>query len=309
MESSNVSGFILAKVKLFDDQLILNGGVRYDDYTLSYQGNDQKIDNTSYSLGARWNALDWLSFKANYGTSFKIPNAQQMAGYRYGSEIVLGNANLDPERGRGWDAGFEINYKSAKLELNYFENEIENQIKRDDIDFNLLTYVTTRKFVNSSGTSLYRGLEGNASIDIGEFFEWPFQLRPYVSFTHIFQNEDGNGDTIRYVRNLEMAYGLNFNYPEIGLTADLRFIYLGHMMETDFIHPIYDANYNNSAKRRTGGDTTVDFYITKTIWDWEEGGKLSIKGSVKNLMNVNYDTYYGYPSPGRSFYIGLRYDF
>lgn len=303
-ETENLAGFAIAKIKLFDDFLILNGGIRYDDFTLKFQGNNKKMDNTSYSLGIAINPTDWLKLRANYGTSFNLPTPLERAGFNADGYRYYGNPDLDPQHGRGWDAGFDLNYKSFKASFSYFETAISDYITRVPISGG-------SKYVNLSGESLLRGIEGNASVDIGELFDWPFQLRPYVNFTHLFQAETASSEIITGVRNLELAYGLNFNYPSIGLTADLRFIYLGHMMENDtFDWTRNSQKYDgHTTRRRTGGDSTVDFYITKTIWDWEEGGKLSIKGEVRNIMNVNYDSVYGYPQPGRSFYVGLRYDF
>ena len=52
-----------------------------------------------------------------------------------------------------------------------------------------------------------------------------------------------------------------------------------------------------------------DFFIKKTLLETGEKGRLSIKGEVLNIFDEEYSTIYGYPMPGRSFFVGLRYDF
>ena len=223
-----------------------------------------------------------------------------MGGYIYDYVTTYhGNFDLKPEKGRGWDTGFEVNYQGFNLGLTYFETYYDNKIITED----LTGMWTDYQYVNVS-EALYRGLEGQASVDIGTFFDWPFALRPYLNFTHILQADDSEGERIPGVRDWEMAYGLNFSYPDIGLIADLRFVYMGYKDEN-----VYNSNTSQSETKRTGGKTTADFFIQKTILDFEDKGKLSIKGEIRNIFNTYYEPIYGYPQPGRSFYVGLRYDF
>jgi vitamin B12 transporter len=54
--------------------------------------------------------------------------------------------------------------------------------------------------------------------------------------------------------------------------------------------------------------TVASLTITKTLLSSDRYGKLSLKGDFTNLFNADYDYVKGYPMPGRSFYLGLRYD-
>ncbi|MBQ4567458.1 MAG: TonB-dependent receptor [Desulfovibrio sp.] len=293
-ETDNYAGFLLAKLNLFDEMLILSGGVRYDAYELKAGNKSRDLDNTSFSVGAAFNPWDWLTLRANYGESFRVPTGLETLGYALPEWYMVyhGDIDLKPEKGRGWDAGFEVNFKGLTAGLTYFETRYDNKIIAEPVP-NTWDY----QYVNKD-ESQYRGLEGQASFDLGTFFDWPFTLRPYLNFTHILQADDNQGERIPFVRDWELAYGLNFSYPEYGLIADLRFVYMGYMDET----------YSGETKR-TGGKTTADFFIQKTILDFEDKGRLSIKGEIRNIFNTYYETKYGYPQPGRSYYVGLRYDF
>lgn len=294
----NMAGFLLGKAALFDERLILSAGLRYDDYTLTFEGNKRDLDNTSFSLGAAWHALDWLTFRANYGESYRVPTGMEVAGYitPYGS-VYDGDPNLKPEKGLGWDTGLEVNYKTLNLGLTYFQIDYKNKIATRPDGWNY-------RYYNIGGTTKYRGLEAQASVDVGEYFEWPFMLRPYLNLTHLFTYKDASGKPLQNVRDTDFAYGLNFQYPSIGLEADLRFLYFGHQRENHFDMVTYQTE-----EVRTGGFTTADFYISKTLWEWERAGTLKVTGEVRNIFDKEYATILGYPMPGRSFYLGLRYDY
>ena len=299
-EYGNTGGFLLAKAGLFEDKLILSAGLRYDDYSFKFEGREKNLDNVAPSVGLAWHALDWLTFKANYGEAYRIPYAMEVTGYDPGwGPVYHGNSSLKPEKGLGWDAGFEIAYKAFNLGLTYFQTDYKNKIATRPFGVG-----GDMQYYNISGTTRYRGIEGQASVDVGRFFDWPFMLRPYANITHMLQYDDDSGNKLQYVRNTDLAYGLNFQYPSIGLEADLRFTYFGRQKESKF-----DRNLWISEEITTGGATTADFFIRQTIWDGKNAGKLSVMGEVRNIFDKNYATVYGYPMPGRSFYIGLRYDY
>ena len=54
--------------------------------------------------------------------------------------------------------------------------------------------------------------------------------------------------------------------------------------------------------------TVASLTITKTLLSSDRYGSLSIKGDITNLFNADYAYVKGYPMPGRSYYLGLRYD-
>ncbi len=294
----NTGYFLLAKLAFFEESLIISGGLRYDDYTLKAQGKDDDLDNTTPSVGIAWHALDWLTLRANYGESYRLPTTQEFLGFPAWGYI--GNSNLKPEKGQSWDAGFEINHQGLNAGLTYFQTHYKDKIAAQPIPG---TYDS--QYVNLGGTTKYRGLEFQAGYDLGGLFDWPFMLRPYVSLTKMLQYDDQNGNKLKNVSDLDLAAGLNFEYPEIGLSADLRVIYYGEQNQTDFTET--SPTYYQTV--RVGGKATVDLYVSQRIHAWEDGGALSVKAEVRNLFDIDYETINDYPMPGRLFYLGLRYDY
>ena len=295
----NTGAFMLAKLAFFEENLIVNGGLRYDDYDLKFEGQKDRLDHTTPSLGIAWHSTKWLTLRSNYGKSFRIPQAQELIGFNNGWSTYLGNPDLEPEKGETWDAGFELDYKAMNFGLTYFQTDYKNKIASRPV---LGSW--DQQYYNIDGKAKFRGLEGQASYDLGEALNWSFMLRPYLNITHLMNYEDNEGTKVPNVSNVNLAYGLNFQHPEMGLDVDLRFTYYGNRYDTEFDPVTYASN-----TKKTGGDTTADLFVSKTIHAWEDIGTLSVKGEMRNLFDANYDTVLGYPQPGRTFYLGLRYDY
>lgn len=295
----NLGAFALAKIGILDDLFVLSGGLRYDDYTLKVDGQSDGYSRTTPSVGVAVNPFEWMTLRANYGESFRIPQPVAVLGFYDGMTNYLGNPDLDPEKGKTWDVGAEFRHGSLHAEVTYFQTRYEDKIAAVSVPG------WNKQYQNLPGTSKIHGLELEAGYDLGELFEWPFMLRPYVNLTRLFKYEGPDGAHLLDISSTSISYGLLFNHADLGLEVDFRLIYFGkqHVENFDYTSP----NYGNI--ERTGGDTTADLYITKTIGNWENGGRLSLRGEVRNLFDTYYETIQFYPMPGRSFYVGLRYDF
>ncbi|MDR3074218.1 MAG: TonB-dependent receptor [Deltaproteobacteria bacterium] len=302
----NLGLFMLAKLSLFDDRLIFSGGLRYDDYTLKVRGGntDKDMNHTTPSAGVAWHATDWLTLRGNYGESYRIPDAVGLVGFS-GMFTYIGNPGLKPEEGKSVDAGFEIDHKHLNLGLTYFQADYKNKIVTG------YTPSWDIQYDNLDGVVRLRGIEGTASYDLGAALDWPVRLRPYVRFTRMTErgnktarrNTDGN--TVLNVSDLDLAYGLNFQYPEFGFEADVRFTYYGRQKMTDF----NAANPTNGQVVSIGGATTADLFMSQRISAWDDAGTLSVNAAIRNIFDEKYALVKDYWQPGRSFYLGLRYDY
>ena len=229
--------------------------------------------------------------------TIKVPVGMQVMGYSGWYAQYDGNGSLKPEEGRGWDIGFESEWQGLKLSAAYFQTDYKDKI----IDVALGN--GHHQFQNSGGTSRLQGIEASGSYDLGQAFSWNFSLMPYVNLTHMIKADDKDGHKLPHIRTNIIAYGLRYDHPAHGLNVDLRLLYLGHQSEK------YNDAFYASQTLRTGGETTADLHITKTIWERRDGGRLNVKASLMNIFDKNYMAYYGYPQPGRTFYVGLRYEY
>lgn len=295
-EQENTAEFGLLKLAFFDEKIVLTGGIRQDVYKFKVKNSQRSLNNTSLSSGIALNPWNWLTLRASLGESFKVPSGLAILGYSAGINEVIGNPDLKPEKGLGWDTGFDIHYSGLKMGLTFFSTEYHDKIIIDKKSLKT-------RYVNEDGKSFFNGLEGNISLDLGEFFDWNFTLAPYFNFTKLFNFNDAEGDRIYNVRDFTGSAGINFNYLEWGTNLDFRLNYLGYQKEQ-----IWNG-FIREKDKRTGGKTTIDIFASQTVYEWKDGGKLALKGEIRNLANEKYAYRYDYPMPGRSFYIGLRYDF
>jgi vitamin B12 transporter len=315
-ENDNLGVFALAKIALLDDRLIVNAGVRHDAYRLKTRGDEsgkKNLERVVPTFGVAVHPTDWLTLKGNYGESYRVPGALELLGFSataWGGSTTLPNPDLKPEEAKSWDLGFAIEHKSLQFGLSYFETEYKRKI----VTAPRLNWLDPAQYVNADGKIWYKGFEGYASYDIGEAFDWPVKLRPYVNFTALTErkasrgsqwaSEAGLGNKVPNVSDLDVGYGVNFSHPGIGFEADLRFTYMGHQ----YNYADHDPVTNGAIYKRNGGTTIADLFLSQKIHSSDKG-TFSAFGEIRNIGDVRYDAFLGYPQPGRSFFVGLRYDF
>jgi vitamin B12 transporter len=297
-EYDNPAGFLLAKARLFDQHLIISGGVRYDEYEVDMKGDGGKEsdDNTSPQVGVSYLLTEWLTLRTNYGEAFRMPTAQQLAcdmnmwGVHY-----VGNPNLKPEKSETYEGGLDFSYASFNAGLTYFHTDFKDKIEE-------YTTGTGDTSYRNLGKAEMEGIEGSFSYDIGSLFSWDYQVRPYVGFTCLtkYRDKEANED-LKYTSDLNMSYGITVSDLE-GFSANLNLAYTGKQDITDYEGGTY-------ATITKGSFTVANLTVSKRILNTEKYGRVTIKGEIQNLFDKDYEYAQGYPMPGRAFFLGVRYDF
>ncbi len=301
----NVGVFVLGKLHLLEDgRLTLSAAGRYDMFkvdldtefgigTPAARTRNIKADMESFvpAFGMAWNPWDFFKVRANYGEGFRSPTPRELGGvYSMGSNILyVGNPDLKPEKSRTWDVGVDVNHGGIKASLTFFDTRYRDMIatlpKNADNE---------RVYANLESAHV-QGLEGSFGIDLGERFGWSFLLEPYVSFTHLSTFEDGDRQKLNYFARNSASWGVNYEDPEQGLSAGLDFTYYDKRVDGD--------DYTS------GGAVVADFSLNKRLATFDNGGELGLKFVVRNLFNKYYASYLENIMPGRSVYVGLRYEY
>lgn len=297
----NIGLFLLNKLHLLEDEnLILSAGVRYDRFdvtvdttkgaaTRSYVKTYKVNENKTFlpSFGIAFNPIEQLKFRANWGQSFKMPSPRQIGGvFNMGTRTVYyGNPDLKPERATTWDLGFDADWQALNLSATYFKSRY-----KDKIGVRRLS-ATTRDYINLDQATI-SGLELYTSYDLGLALDQNFRLQPYLSLTELFKYED-NKNKLSGVARTTLSYGLKFHHPDAGLTTSVDFTYFDKRPEDDIF---YSA-------------TIADVTLSKSIYEFDHGGDMKLKFSLKNIFNKEYETSSNAAMPGRNYYVGLAYDF
>lgn len=301
-EYDNTAGYLLGKLRFLDERLIFTGGFRIDWYDVEMKeprGRNEDDQEITPRLGVAFLLTDYLKLRANYGEGFRMPAANELA-YDYTSYVhYLGNPDLDPEKSETWEVGFDLSRRSFNASMTLFWTDFKDKIQSVSRPGGIMTWENT-------GGADIDGLEGEISWDIGGFFPWGYEIRPYANFTYLFKYEDDEtGKDLLYTEEANVSYGLRVSNRK-DFTAALNLAYTGKKDVDDWLGagpPTWVAPVVEE-----GGFTVANLTMSKKILDFDRFGGLTLRGEINNLFDKDYEYVKNYPMPGRSFFLGLRYD-
>jgi vitamin B12 transporter len=263
--------------------LTLTGGLRHDDHT-RFGGK------TFLSAGGVWALPTGTTIRASYGEGFKAPTLYQLFS-------EYGNAALDPEQAKGWEAGVEQRLLDGRIELGatYFERRTENQIV-----FNSCAAASTLPLCFQPGSTTRRtGYYQNVSRAEANGVEVQFAARPVdgleidANYSRIVAEDRSAGSANfgkwlarrpRDAGNASASYRWDF-----GLTTGVALRWAGHSFD------------NASNAQRLDGYTLVDLRAELAV-----SPTVSFYARAENVFDEEYMTAYRYGTLGRSVYAGIR---
>jgi vitamin B12 transporter len=238
--------------------LTLTGGFRFDDHQTF--GNHTSFRTTL----AYYFAGSGTLFRANWGEGFKAPTLFQLFS-------SFGNAGLQPETSKGWEAGIEqeIFDTGARISATYFERDVENQI-----DFNLTTFV----FDNLVQTAT-QGIEITALLPVGPRFGFN------GNYTYL-KARDVVSDAVLLRRPKHSANADVYFLPLQDVTISAGFRYVGTQQDT--------------------AGPLKDFFVVNLRGSWQFNDNVEVYGRIENVLNREYQEVTGFGTADISFYLGLR---
>ncbi len=240
--------------------------------SLRYDDPDDFDAETTWRAGANYGFDSGLSLFANWGEAFKLPSF-----FALGNALV-GNPDLEPEKAEGWDAGIAWNGDNLGLEAAWFFNDFQDLVDFDDETFRNVN----RQNVETSGVELQATWQAMPGLELAAQGTW----------TDIDVKDE---DTVLTGR------------PEwtAGLLAQWR---LAPAWDT-----VIDYRYTGeqwAASRHTGQEVTEeldDYHRVDWTLRWRATAAWQLQASVDNLLDEDYETAVGFPAPGRSLRIAVRY--
>lgn len=253
----------------FFNQFYLNVGLRHDI-------NDEFKNASTYSVSGAW-AIPNTAAKlhASIGSGNKNPTFYEM----FADEgWLVGNPNLLPERSLGWDIGLEHKFFNDLLvvDATYFNQNLIDKITYDPISF-------PNTYYNNVGKSKRHGIELAATLNLVH------GLSAGGTYTYT-SSRDPNGDQeVRRPRNsgsVNVAYTFYEDHARLFGEA----VFNGEMKET--------------------GLRTLDKYTVVNIGgSYKFTDKLEGFARIENLFDKKYQEVYGYNTPGRGAFAGLKASF
>jgi vitamin B12 transporter len=243
-----------------NDLVSLAAGVRLDDHD-RFGSAWTFGTNGAVHLGGGWRA------RASYGEGFKAPTLYQLYGFG-------GNATLEPEQSRSYDAGIEYGDRNGTLHF------AVTLFRRDSR--NLIDYVFPDGYFNVRRTRA-EGFELEGAAALGE------RVRVRAAYTWLKAiNRAAGTDLARRPRHA-LTTSLDWRSPlaDLALGADLRLV---------------GDSFDDG-----GNFTRLDGYAVTTLRaSLPLGDHLEAFGRIENLFDAKYQVAAGYGTYGRSAYGGIR---
>ena len=261
--------------------------------------NDFFRDDTTWHVDASYLLPSLTRFHAAAGTGIKDPGAFELFGYSNG--LYIGNPSLRPEKSKGWEAGIDQAFMAGKVRFGatYFDSRLHDEIYTV---YPAPTFIATS--LNRTTTTHQQGVETFAEATIADF-------RLNASYTYLHAPQARNvlatptatlatSVTTQAVRRPKNIASVNVTYAPAAapFSATVTVRYNGRQKDVAFT-PSYSAVYAD-LKAYTLVNLAATYNVTRSV---------QVFGRIENLFDENYQEVFGYATPGRAAYGGLRLRF
>ena len=239
-------------------------------------------DATTIRAGATVKPIRHLSLIGGYGDGIAQPSFYDLYGFFPGS--FLGNPALKPERSEEWQAGIRWEGRLS-LALSGFTARLKDEI----VDtFDPATFLSST--ANASGTSRRRGIEAEAELKLPR----SGKIGLYYTFLDAEERQVAGGLAVREVRRPRHSAALTGNGKLGRLDWDARIAWIEERRDMDF----------DSFPARAV--TLDDYVLASASLNWRISRTFEAYVRAENAFDADYQDVFGYRTPGRTAYAGLR---
>lgn len=226
----------------------------------------------TWQTSAAWEFVEGYRFIASYGTAFKAPNMGQLYSDFYG------NGDLKPEESKQWEGGFEGLSGPVSWHVSAYRNDVDNLIDSDPV---------TYRYYNI-GKARIKGVEATASFDTGPFTH-------QLGYDYVDARNAKTNELLPRRAKQQVKYELDWQVYDLDWAVTYH--YLGQR---------YDKDYSGYPARsvKLGGVSLWDLAVSYPVTS-----HLTVRGRIANLFDKDYETAYGYATPGREYYLTGSYTF
>ncbi len=279
---------------LCGDRLIITPAVRQtsikDDlqsatsiWGLPLEGRTREESYLTPQLGLKYQAARWLALKANAAGYVREPGFHELFGDR---GYLTGNPDLEAEKGTNFDLGFEADWSPAGSVVRrvsfhgaYFRNSVED----------IITWVYDSRGIGRAmnfSEAFIEGFETGLNIDVAGYLGFILN----ATWLDTENRSEISGYNGKYLPG-------RFRTSYLG-RIEIRprpFKIYGELIVEDGMY--YDASNLLKASKKEELNFGVSWAFKSTLWTLE----------IKNAGDSRYEDFNGYPSPGRSFFLTMKY--
>jgi vitamin B12 transporter len=236
-------------------------------------------------LGFLWNPVESLAVKNNYFRSFKHPDFEDLY---WNGDGMYGNPDLKPEDGWGADLGAEYRHKWLALESIAYAEWTEDSIHWTQSSGGAWE-------IENVGEAAFFGWDNKASIEIPVSLGPLQKIVPSVSY--------------QYLLSYLLSYGWTWD-------SEKRIPYmpmhtLGGSLELAWetgslaIAGRYESERDTGSRDRS---TLPPYFLLNANVNQKLGERLAAFMALRNILNISYQSLQGYPMPGVTMTIGIRFN-
>ena len=185
-----------------------------------------------------------------------------------------GNPDLNPEESKEWEGGLEGLTGPLSWRLSAYRNDIDQMID----------YENNRYY--NVGKVRIEGVEWTGSLETGP-------LQHQLTLEYLDPRDADTNEVLARRAKQQVKYQLDWQME--ALDWSLTYHYLGQRYDTDF------SSYE---RKRLGGVSLWDLAASYPVTS-----HLTVRGRIANLFDKDYETVYGYDTPGREYYLTGSYTF
>lgn len=309
-------------IKLINEKLILNDGIRLNYITLHSTIADNsffnlpftEIDQTNFALSGNLGLVylpsDDFRIAAGFSTGFRAPNIDDLARVFESStalrRVVIPNPGIKPENTYNFDLGITQTINNVvKFEITGFYTLFRNAIGlapfqlngQDSIVYNgLLSAVYANRNVKKATTT---GFNTNLSVDFTE----ELSFSGTVTYTYgRFRSADGKKIPQDHIPPVFGKASLKFQNKKIETEGFILFN--GWKRIRDF-NPDGEDNQQYATPDGMPSWLTLNWRNTLSL-----SQLLQVQFSIENILDRNYRYFAsGFSAPGRNYVLALRWSF
>ncbi len=267
------------------EKLTLLFSGRYDDYS---DFDDAVTGRASIS----YRADNATKLRASIGTGQKVPTFTERFGFF--PDQFIGNPNLKPEESTAFEFGIDRQLLNDALgvELTYFNQDLDNEIN----GFAFVPDLPLPTAVNIEGSSERKGVEMVASYNVTNDLE----LGANYTYTDS-TSENTQGADIREVRRPRHAGSLygNYRFADNRTNVYVEADYAGSQTDSVFLAP----NFLPETVKLSS------YWLVTLSAGYDLTSGVNVFARVTNLLDEDYEEIFGFQTPGRSAFAGIRVNF
>jgi vitamin B12 transporter len=263
----NNAFYLNNKVKLFNETIVINAGLRYDDHETF--GSE-----TTYRIGALYDISSIaIRIKSSYSTGFRAPTLNEL--YYEDPWGSKGNPDLKPEKIQSWEIGLDKDIIKERVSISviYFNQYYKDLIQWEEI----APWIYSPQNVAKAEI---RGIETNAKIRLKD------HINIQAGYTYLDTKDKRTGQELQLRPKNKVNLSAGFSIGKASVVANYT-----------FVSERFDSALEKDLSSYSLVDLSGNYDVTKNFM---------LFGRIDNLFNENYEESGSYETPGLSFFGGVR---